>query len=424
MKGILITEGDQGDGKPGFTSRSDELVSTIVDERSDAELVILARAGDKHAFGQLISRYQPMAERIAMGMVANAFVAQELAQEAILQAYLSLDRLRDSERFRSWLYGITLNVCRGYLRDQKIDFYSLEALMGGMSIDAPTFSGALLDPQTVAEERELHHTLLRAVHALSPRERAATLLFYYEQLSLREVAAMLEISVVAVKGRLYKARKQLKEYLLALPDWEQEDSSLRQRRRTMIKVTVVEAVSFLKPETKERGNSVVVLLDEAGQRAMGIWIGPAEAAAIEMGLNTLQWPRPMTMNFMASVLKAAGAALEEARIETLKDEIFYAVAKIRSGDTVNEIDARPSDAIALAVVTGSPVYVAEEILEKCGVALPEGKTLHRIEPGVTASLAEDQPLEVQRETIDLTWPKMTREEYDRQFQRVLGILTR
>jgi bifunctional DNase/RNase len=262
------------------------------------------------------------------------------------------------------------------------------------------------------------------VNALSPRERTATLLFYYEQLSLREVAAILGISLVAVKGRLFKARKQLKEELSALFTEEKADPTLRQRRRTMVKVTVVDVVSFLKPGTKKRGHSALVLLDEAGHRALGIWIGAAEAAAIEMGLSKSQLPRPMTMNFMASILKAAGATLDEVRIETLKDETFYATAKIRSGDTVNEIDARPSDAIALAVATGSPVFVAEEILEKCAVTLPEGKTLRSISAIAASWQAEGQLQEEQLETLDLTEPEMTREEYDRQFQRVLNILMR
>lgn len=127
---------------------------------------------------------------------------------------------------------------------------------------------------------------------------------------------------------------------------------------------------------------------------------------------------------MASILKAAGATLDEVRIETLKDETFYATAKIRSGDTVNEIDARPSDAIALAVATGSPVFVAEEILEKCAVTLPEGKTLRSISAIAASWQAEGQLQEEQLETLDLTEPEMTREEYDRQFQRVLNILMR
>jgi hypothetical protein len=73
-------------------------------------------------------------------------------------------------------------------------------------------------------------------------------------------------------------------------------------------------------------------------------------------------------------------------------------------------------------MTGSPVFVAEEILEKCGVALPEGKTLHRIGTDAASRLAENQSQEVQLETLDLAGPEMTREEYNRQFQRILGVL--
>ena len=87
-------------------------------EQTDRELVTLARAGDKEAFGELLARYQPMALRIAQGMVRQEEVARELVQEAWLAAYLSLHQLRDEERFKSWLYSIVLNVCRSYVRDQ------------------------------------------------------------------------------------------------------------------------------------------------------------------------------------------------------------------------------------------------------------------------------------------------------------------
>ena len=59
---------------------------------------------------------------------------------------------------------------------------------------------------------------------------------------------------------------------------------------------------------------------------------------------------------------ALGAVLEEVRIESLKDDIFYATARIRRDNTPHEIDARPSDAIALAVATGTPIFVSEEVL--------------------------------------------------------------
>ncbi len=63
------------------------------------------------------------------------------------------------------------------------------------------------------------------------------------------------------------------------------------------------------------------------------------------------------------------------RIETLKDDIFYAVTKFRNGDVLHELDARPSDAIALAVLMDKPIYVADEVMKRAGVALPEGKTV-------------------------------------------------
>src|SRR5229473_172145 len=131
-----------------------------MDQRTDAELIAQMRGGNKEAFGQLVERHQQMVERIAKRMVADVWIAHELAQEAILQAYLSLDHLRDNARFKSWLYGITLNVCRNYIREQKTDHFSLEAMMGGMYRDTWGLPSAVIDPEEIAEQRELHNIVL------------------------------------------------------------------------------------------------------------------------------------------------------------------------------------------------------------------------------------------------------------------------
>jgi RNA polymerase sigma factor (sigma-70 family) len=393
---------------------------TPMREHIDAELLAAARDGNKDAFGYLIERYQPMAERIAQRMVGNGFIAQELAQEAVLQAYLSLDRLRNDGQFASWLYGITLNVCRTYLRSQKREVYSLEALMGGMFVDPSLLAEGVIDPLALAEEHEVAQVILHSVYALSPAEREATLLFYYAQFHLSEIALMLGISVVAVKGRLHKARKQLKEELSA---WFAETSVSQvwpPRRKIMIQVSVVDSVTVTNKEVSRPAYSVVVLHDEAHQRALGIWVGQAEAFAIDRGLRQSPLPRPMTMNFIASILHSLGAALEEVRIESLKEEIFYATARIRSDNMLHEINARPSDAIALAVVTGTPIFVSEEVLGKAGVALPEGKTLHRIDAPTTAEQLEQHTAGVALVLEE----ECTEAEYERIFQRVLQILMR
>lgn len=330
-----------------------------MENRTDAELVALARSGDKGAFGHLIERYQQMAKRIAMGMVADEDITRELAQEAVLQAYLSLDRLRDDARFKNWLYGIVLNVCRSYLRDQKMVLYSLEAMAEGLPFGASPFSSASPDPQEAAERQELHGRVLEAVNALSPKHEAATLLFYYGQLSLREVAKVLGISVGAVKGRLHRARKLLRMRLLPLYS---ETSRLIEGRREMIKVTIADVV-----EQKKGQSYVIVLHDKTGHRILPIWIGAFEAWAIAVHLLEHSPFRPLTHDFMTNLLATVGVELEEVRVEALKEDTFYAVAKLRSGDTVQEVDARPSDAIALALRTGSPVYVTHEVMEKTGV---------------------------------------------------------
>src|SRR5947209_5049644 len=115
--------------------------------KTDSELVALTRAGNKEAFGQLIERHQARAMRVALGMVPNQSLAEELVQEAMLQAYLSLDRLREEASFASWMHGIVLNVCRNHLRDRKRD----SLLWEGPQWEASRLVPMAPDPAQIAE---------------------------------------------------------------------------------------------------------------------------------------------------------------------------------------------------------------------------------------------------------------------------------
>lgn len=347
-------------------------------ERTDAELVALARQGDKQAFGQLVERYEGMAQRVARRMVRHEDIARELVQEALLEAYLCLHALRQDASFSSWLYGIVLNVCRSYLRRQKVTVLSWEALVGGLRFEALPFSATAPDPQKIAEQRELHQLVSAAVNALSPANRAATLLFYYEQLSVREVATALAISQGAVKGRLYKARKQLRAQLSALLHKERTRTRI-ERKVNMVPVIVADVV-IREGKDGKPNHQIVILLDEAGQRALPIWVGAFEANAIIVGVQgpaTVEKyiPRPLTYHFTASMLQAVGAELVDVRVDSLKDKLFYGVAKVRHGETVREVDCRPSDAMALALHMDCPIYVSEAVWQECGidVSRDEGK---------------------------------------------------
>lgn len=399
---------------------------------TDAALVGLARDGDRHAFGQLIERHAQVVRQIAVSMIANEEIARELAQEALLQAYLSLDHLRDATRFKSWLYGITLNVYRNFIRERKIDPYSLDAIMGGMSHDISCLSLEAVDPEEIAEEHELHRIVLDAVQSLTPKERVATLLFYYEQLSIQEIATILGISIAAVKGRLFKSRKQLRERLLPLlgdmgsaSDGNDRSKTGKriprasiQRGKQMVTVTIVAVLdNFANPS-----NRVVVLWDEASNRVLNIWIGAIEGRIITMALAQVESPRPMTSHFMVNLLHAANIALEEVRIESLTAEVFYATASFRNGEQIIELDARPSDALALAALLSRPISVAEEVMEKASLPVPEGKT---VQPEKFRGAARKQ-LEDEGNMSALrvpSWPTVSPEELEQSVQKFMTLMT-
>jgi RNA polymerase sigma factor (sigma-70 family) len=327
----------------------------------DAELVAKVRGGDKEAFGQLVERYQQMVGHIAKKMIADEWIAHELAQEAILQAYLSLDHLRDASRFKSWLYGITLNICRSYLHDQKMDMFSLETIMGGVRSDFVTNFDNIVDPQTIAEAHDLNRLVLDAIDELSSRDKEATLLFYYEQLTLQEIAVLSGVSVGAIKGRLHRARKQLQERLsmVYIPELRKE------RRKMNLRLVTIEAVKE-HPGTRQ---CFMVLKDDDDARLV-ICIGRSEALTIAAGLTKIFPPRPMTAHLMVSLFEATGLQLKEVRIEGCKDDIFYAAITVADGKRDYDLDARPSDALALAVLMKRPIFVADTLMKQFEQALP------------------------------------------------------
>jgi RNA polymerase sigma-70 factor (ECF subfamily) len=145
-------------------------------------------------------------------MVGMHFVADDLLQEASVQAYLSLDALRDPARFHVWLYGITRNVCLMFLRVQRVRSISLEFLMdiGGEPVAQTT------DPQEAAERLELRQTIMRCLDQLSPALREAVMLFYYDGFTLEETSALLAVSSNTIKGRLHRARQQIRDLLIAV----------------------------------------------------------------------------------------------------------------------------------------------------------------------------------------------------------------
>lgn len=114
---------------------------------------------------------------------------------------------------------------------------------------------------------------------------------------------------------------------------------------------------------------VVLLTDEKDSVLLPIWIGLCEARSIEIGVSDAVPPRPMTYDLIAAVLRTLNAKVERIVIVDIRDQVYYAQVEVSVDGKVSKIDARPSDAIALASRMNSPIYVKKSVLDKA--ALPD-----------------------------------------------------
>ena len=113
---------------------------------------------------------------------------------------------------------------------------------------------------------------------------------------------------------------------------------------------------------------IVLLREVAGDRYLPIWIGAVEATAIAFAQQGVVPPRPLTHDLIRDLLEAAGEELTQVRITSLRDGVFYAEMVFASG---MEVSARPSDAIAVALRTATPIFGAEGVLAEAGISIPD-----------------------------------------------------
>jgi bifunctional DNase/RNase len=112
---------------------------------------------------------------------------------------------------------------------------------------------------------------------------------------------------------------------------------------------------------------VVLLKKNDGPRALPIWIGPAESAAIVARLQSVTFLRPILPDLLASLLTLAGLTVERAAVSRLHEQVFYGTLRVKMDDQVVDVDCRPSDAISLAIRLDTPLFVAQEVMEEAGV---------------------------------------------------------
>lgn len=163
---------------------------------SDDRLLSAARAGDQYSFEELIRPHIAPGYRLAAAMLGDRDQAEDAVQEAVLRAWRAVGRLRPGSRVRPWFLTIVANESRSMRRSR---WWSVLRVGEAQRSE----SGR-------ADEATEHSDLVDALRRLSPDERAAVFLRFFEDLNSREVGAVLGISAVAARSRIHRALKRLR----------------------------------------------------------------------------------------------------------------------------------------------------------------------------------------------------------------------
>jgi RNA polymerase sigma factor (sigma-70 family) len=169
----------------------------------DIPLVDRVLAGEQQAFAQLVDRHKAYAYTIAIKILLNRPEAEEAAQDSFVKAYRHLADFNRQAKFSTWLYRIVFNTAITYKRKHRQSFQGLEHM--ALEYDQRA-DGAL-------ERGDKHRNLQQALQQLSESDRTAMTLFYLDELSLDEIAVVLDTPANTVKVRIHRARQRLADEL-------------------------------------------------------------------------------------------------------------------------------------------------------------------------------------------------------------------
>ncbi len=182
----------------------------------DSQLIALSIDGDRTAFGELVRRHQDRLYHVAYRLIGNAEDAQDVVQDAFLNAYQSLHQFKGDARFFTWLYRIAVNAAISVKRKHRA---MLSADMpGGQLMTEPHDESEGHQPGSTLERAENERRLHAALAELTPEHRAVLVLKELEGQKYDMIADVLGVPIGTVRSRLHRARLELRDRLLGTED--------------------------------------------------------------------------------------------------------------------------------------------------------------------------------------------------------------
>ncbi|MBN7812688.1 RNA polymerase sigma factor [Algoriphagus sp. H41] len=181
----------------------------------DNHYIELARQGDTKAFGSLVQKHQRLVYTLALRMLKNTEEAQEAAQDTFVKVYQSLGSFEGKSKFTTWMYRVVYNECAGRLRKTKRQLTWIEDLMEKSGEPAD-----FLDGLEILQRDERAALVKKGIELLTPAEAVVLTLFYFEELSIKEIVSITGHTESNVKVQLFRGRKHLEENLKKLSSKE------------------------------------------------------------------------------------------------------------------------------------------------------------------------------------------------------------
>jgi len=180
----------------------------VMEAKSDSYYIAEVLKGKSDSFASLIDKYKQLAFSLSMKITKNREDAEEVAQDAFLKAYRSLETFKGGASFKTWFFRIVYTTAISKVRGKRKDFVSYE--------DHKLSESELLETENAvgeltSEERSIH--LHNAMEQLDPEERAILNLYYFDEIPVDEIAAITDLTASNVKVKLFRSRKKLYEKL-------------------------------------------------------------------------------------------------------------------------------------------------------------------------------------------------------------------
>jgi RNA polymerase sigma factor (sigma-70 family) len=334
------------------------------DQRTDAELVAAALAGDREAFGPLLARWQPSVLGLCRRLLGPGPLAEDVAQEAAVAAFVGLARLADPVRFGAWLHAIAANQARMALRRRHR--VTLEGLPLQVAAGLPR-SESGPTPEDAWASRETHQAILAALQELPPATREAVIGFYLQGYSYQELAELLGIPISTVRGRLHYGRRRLRRTLRPLADEVLRPALTRREESRMDTTALLDVDVAFVGRLAFSTDCVVMLQERGGPRQLAL--EPVDAATgevVELMLKRQQPLTPTTHDLLPRLIAALDGRVEQVTIRRLVSQALYGDITLDRNGRRRQVEARPGDAVALALLAGAPIRVATAVMEAAG----------------------------------------------------------